>query len=239
MDNLQIWNSFADIDPQFTKQITGKDYTGTSPNPQYVIRCLTELFGPVGQGFGWRILEDGFQQLGDTHLHWCRIEFWHTSRDNTFEAYGQTKAAYVTSTGRHRVDEDAPKKSLTDAITKAASQIGIAANIFLGRWDDSRYVAQVNDEYRSKEQADAPPAPADPPFDPVACDERLRAGMAKLTHKDEATEWWRRETPALLALKEADLARYDKLRADLAAKKLPEKASAPSTDMIPGAFQEA
>ena len=34
-----------------------------------------------------------------------------------------------------RSDEDAPKKSLTDAIIKAASHLGIAANIFLGRWD--------------------------------------------------------------------------------------------------------
>ncbi len=25
-DNLQIWNRFADIDPQFTKPITGKAY---------------------------------------------------------------------------------------------------------------------------------------------------------------------------------------------------------------------
>jgi hypothetical protein len=74
-ENLAHWNRFADIDPKFTKPITGKDYSGTSPNPQYVIRCLTELFGPVGQGFGWRVLSEGFELMGDTHLHWCRIEF--------------------------------------------------------------------------------------------------------------------------------------------------------------------
>lgn len=205
MDHLQIWNRFADIDPKFAKPITGKDYTGISPNPQYMIRCLTELFGPVGQGFGWRILEDGFQQLGDTHLHWCRIEFWHTSRDNTFEAYGQTKAAYVTSKGFHRVDEDAPKKSLTDAITKAASQIGIAANIFLGRWDDSRYVAQVNGEYRSREQADAPTGPADvfkaatDDMNKAADMEALRAAWANLTDTQAwkgAPEKWRQKASA-------------------------------------------
>jgi hypothetical protein len=152
-DNLEHWNRFADIDPKFTKPITGKDYSGTSPNPQYVIRCLTELFGPVGQGFGWHVVADGFQDMGETTLHWCRIEFWHTDRSNTFEAYGQTKAAYMTKGGFHRVDEDAPKKSLTDAVIKAASQIGIAANIFLGRWDDQKYVAQVNQEYRKEEAA--------------------------------------------------------------------------------------
>lgn len=150
-DNLKIWQTFADIDPQFTKPITGKAYKGTSPNPQYVIMCLTNLFGPVGQGFGWEVLSDGFERLGDEVLHWCRIRFWHTSRENWFEAYGQTKAVLKTSNGP-RVDEDAPKKSLTDAIVKAASQLGIAANIFLGRWDDQKYVATVNEGFRDKEE---------------------------------------------------------------------------------------
>lgn len=153
MGNLDLWNKYADIDPAFTKKITGKDYSGTSPNPQYVVRCLTEMFGPVGKGFGWVVLAENFEPLGDTHLHWCRIRFWwrDDQGEHSVEEYGQTKAAYVTSQGKHRVDEDAPKKSLTDAIIKGASHLGIAANIFLGRWDDQKYVAQVNEEYRSAE----------------------------------------------------------------------------------------
>lgn len=148
-DNLKIWQAFADIDPQFTKPITGKAYKGTSPNPQYVIMCLTNLFGPVGQGFGWEVLKEEFTPLGEEVLHWCRIRFWHTTRDNYFDAYGQTKALLKTRNGL-MADEDAPKKSLTDAIIKAASQLGIAANIFLGRWDDAKYVAEVTQEYREK-----------------------------------------------------------------------------------------
>jgi hypothetical protein len=157
MDNLETWERFADIDPKFTKQITGKQYKGTSPNPQYVIRCLTELFGPVGQGFGWRVIAEDFTQLGGETLHWCRIEFWHTDRVNVVESYGQTKAAYITNGGKQMVDEDAPKKSLTDAIIKAASWVGIGSNIFLGRWDDQKYVAQVDAGYRAEDRAkDAP-----------------------------------------------------------------------------------
>lgn len=150
-DNLKIWNTFADIDPAYTKPITGKSYKGTSPNPQYVIRCLTEIFGPVGKGFGWEVLEDGFQPLGDEVLHWCRVRFWHEDRANCFESYGQTKALMKTRNGLMS-DEDAPKKSLTDAIVKAASHLGIAANIFLGRWDDQKYVATVNEGFRDKEE---------------------------------------------------------------------------------------
>lgn len=155
-DNLKIWQTFADIDPQFTKPITGKAYKGTSPNPQYVVQCLTELFGPVGKGFGWEVLKEEFTPLGEEVLHWCRIRFWHESRDNWFEAYGQTKALMKTRNGIMS-DEDAPKKSLTDAIVKAASHLGIAANIFLGRWDDQKYVASVADEYRERNEGETAP----------------------------------------------------------------------------------
>ena len=161
IENLKIWDAFSDIDPKFTKAITGKAYKGTSPNPQYVIKCLTELFGPVGIGFGWRVLAEEFIPLGPKTLHWCRIEFWHTNRSNTYESYGQTLAAYPTSGGSFMVDEDAPKKSLTDAIIKAASHVGIGASIFLGRWDDQKYVEAVNAEYRAEERSAAKPAAPD------------------------------------------------------------------------------
>lgn len=159
--NLSIWERFADIDPKFTKPISGRDYSGTSPNPQYVIRCLTELFGPVGKGFGWNVAAEDFKEMGGTYLHWCRIRFWWKDEDgvHSVEEYGQTKAAYVTSKGTMRVDEDAPKKSLTDAIIKGASHIGIAANIFLGRWDDQKYVSEVNKEFREEERQQKDAAP--------------------------------------------------------------------------------
>lgn len=166
-DNLRLWTRFADIDPQHTKPITGKAYKGTSPKPQYIVQLLTEMFGPVGQGFGWNVVAEGFTPLGDEVLHWCRIRFWWAEKEaaaleaNIFEAYGQTKALMKTKNGL-MMDEDAPKKSLTDAITKAASQIGIASNLFMGRWDDSRYVEAVNEEYRKaeREEAKAAAAPA-------------------------------------------------------------------------------
>lgn len=150
-DNLKLWDTFADIDPAFTKPITGKPYKGTSPNPHYIIRCLTELFGPVGKGFGWEVIADGFQPLGDEVLHWCRIRFWH-NECRGFESYGQTKAYMKTRNGL-LLDEDAPKKSLTDAVTKAAAQIGVASNIFLGRWDDNKYVAEVAERFATEKKA--------------------------------------------------------------------------------------
>ena len=216
MTNLDLWDRFADIDPKFTKAITGKPYKGTSPNPQYVIRCLTEMFGPVGKGFGWRVIAEEFTPLGAEVLHWCRIEFWHTDRANTFESYGQTKAAYQTKSSGFMVDEDAPKKSLTDAIIKAASQLGIASNIFLGRWDDQKYVAEVNAEYRAEER---------PAFDPVAAHDRIAKKLEACKTLTALVDAWTAEWPVTqeITAARADLgktltATKDRLKAELAPK---------------------
>ena len=150
MSNLELWDSVSDIDPAYTKPITGKDYSGTSPNPTYMIRLATEKFGSVGDGFGWEILDDGFKDFGDTTLHYCRVNFWWKGADGerkSFQNYGQTKAAYKTKGGYIKVDEDAPKKSMTDAIVKCLSHLGFASSIFLGLWDDSGYVIEVKDKF--------------------------------------------------------------------------------------------
>lgn len=184
MSNLDTWDKFADIDPKFTKPITGKAYKGTSPNPQYVIKCLTELFGPVGQGFGWDVVAEEFTPIGDEILHWCRIRFWHSNRENHWDSYGQTKALMKTRNG-FMTDEDAPKKSLTDAIIKAASQLGIAGNIFLGRWDDQKYIAQVDEQYREKENPTPTPAEAVASINAAMSLDELKAVFGQLysTHR--------------------------------------------------------
>lgn len=210
MDNLALWKQHEDIDPKFTKAIVGKPYKGTSPNPQYVIRCLTEMFGPVGQGFGWDVVAEAFEPLGVETLHWCRIKFWHTDRANTFDAYGQTKAVYPSKGGAVIVDEDAPKKSLTDAIVKAASQIGVAAGIFLGRWDDQKYVAEVAAEYREAEA---------PPFNAKAAADRLIAAFAKAKDTLALDEVWFAEKDTRGDIKDANEDEYARVSKAAAARK--------------------
>lgn len=207
MGNLDLWTRYEDIDPKFTKAITGKQYKGTSPNPQYVIRCLTDMFGPVGVGFGWRVVQEAFQPLGDETLHWCRIEFWHTDRTNTYEAYGQTKAAYPKRDGGFMVDEDAPKKSLTDAIIKAASHVGVAAGIFLGRWDDQKHVQEVNAEYRAAERQEA-----NPPFNPAAAADRIIAKLNRQTTDESLSAAWKEALDDMSEVNAAAPAEYERIK---------------------------
>lgn len=213
--NLDIWNKYADIDPKFTKKITGKPYQGTSPSPQYIIKCLTDMFGPVGKGFGWTVEREEFQPLGEEILHWCRIRFWWTDGDTiaSFESYGQTKALMKTKSGLMS-DEDAPKKSLTDAIVKAASQIGVAANIFLGRWDDQKYVAEVNADYRATEVKSSPR-----PEHAAAVSASINA-IGREKDRESLAAFWADlcRTSRAVAEDKAVIAAKDKRKAELSAK---------------------
>lgn len=179
MTNLRFWEKLETTDPKFVKPITGKSYKGNSPHPTWLVKRLTEVFGPVGHGFGWEVIFEQYVE-GQPHrimvsadtaqivrelMHELRILFWtrdpETGERGNWESYGSTKALYLSKQGQWIHDEDAAKKSLTDAVTKAASQTGSAADIFLGRWDDNKYVAEVAKEF-SGSSAEAPVTPAAP-----------------------------------------------------------------------------
>lgn len=77
-----------------------------------------------------------YQIIRET-THQVQIEFWQNvdGQRRTFSAFGATPMLYLSSKGKWICDEDAAKKSLTDAYTKAASWLGVVADIFLGLYD--------------------------------------------------------------------------------------------------------
>lgn len=146
----------------------GGGFSGTALNATYVMKRLTSAFGPLGKGWGYKVVAENFvpggpiidhdgQIIGNEVVHVLRVECWwrdaETNERCSAEQFGQT--TFVTKRdvkegGRvvritTATDEEAPKKSLTDAITKWASWLGIGADIHLGQWDDSRYVDAVRE----------------------------------------------------------------------------------------------
>ena len=161
-DNKALWQRVCVTDPKAVKPITGKQYSGNSPKPYWIVERLTDEFGPCGIGWGFTILNERFERFSDTDtLHVAVVRLWYMLGDKRgeFEQIGQTKATYTTSKGAFLLDEDAPKKSVTDALVKCASYLGFAGDIFSGRWDDSKYVAEANREWREREKAGATPEP--------------------------------------------------------------------------------
>lgn len=148
METMKLWRSVCVTDPGAVKAITGKQYKGNSPKPYWIIQRATEVFGPCGIGWGVEIVSERFERFGDESLHIAQVRVWYEyqGKRGQIEQMGQTRAEYTTSGGKHLVDEDAPKKSVTDGMVKCLSMIGFAGDIFSGQWDDSRYVEWAEQE---------------------------------------------------------------------------------------------
>jgi uncharacterized short protein YbdD (DUF466 family) len=54
------------------------------------------------------------------------------------------------------LDDEAPKKAMTDAMTKAFSHLGMSADVFLGKFDDSKYVEQMKEEFSQPQKIPQP-----------------------------------------------------------------------------------
>jgi hypothetical protein len=153
--NMALWDRVCVTDPAAVKPITGKQYKGNSPKPYWIVERLTAEFGPCGLGWGYTVLNERMERLTPTDvLHVALVRFWYMldGKRGEVEQIGQTKAVYEKSAGGFMVDEDAPKKSVTDALVKCASYIGFAGDIFSGRWDDSKYVAWAREQYEPEKQ---------------------------------------------------------------------------------------
>lgn len=149
--NTALWDRAFTTHTSAVKPITGKQYKGNSPKPYWIVQRLTEELGPCGHGWGMQIVQERFERLTDTDvLHVATVRLWYVldGKRGELEQMGQTKACYKTSSGSMLIDEDAPKKSVTDALVKCASYLGFAGDIFSGRWDDSKYVEHLKQEER-------------------------------------------------------------------------------------------
>ena len=167
--NMDLWGKVFVTDKAHVSEIKGKSYKGNSPRPYYLIQKATETFGPCGIGWGYRIVEQGTQEvrypepLGSTGNtverlminHWVLVEFWYKLdgvKSEPIQQYGGTKLSYRTSTGKQEFDEDAQKKSVTDALIKCMSCVGFAGDIFSGRWDDSKYHQEQEEKKQQQGQ---------------------------------------------------------------------------------------
>lgn len=153
MENKALWDAVRVTDPKAVKPITGKPYKGNSPKPYWLIERATEVFGPIGIGWGVTVKSERFERLSETDvLHVAVVSVWFMQdgkRSETFDQMGGTKAAYQSKNGLV-VDEDAGKKSVTDGMVKCLSMIGFAGDIFSGLWDDSKYVDWAAEQFKTK-----------------------------------------------------------------------------------------
>ena len=170
MNHLTLWNAVVSTDPNYTKKFTrGGGFSGTATNFVYLARKATEQLGPCGIGWGSKVLDERYERgaMLNEHehevVHVIRIVFWYMldGKRGEIESYGQTTFVGSNKNGSF-TDEEAPKKSLTDAMSKAMSWLGFGADIHLGLFDDNKYVNTLKREFGTGKSATVE-APAETP----------------------------------------------------------------------------
>lgn len=152
-DNLELWNALSKTDPKHTKPFNRSGgFKGTAIKPIWVIRQLTDRFGPAGTG--WGVNEPKFEVVhadGEI-LVYCTVSAWHGDRANVLFGVGGDKVQAKRSSGAF-CDDEAFKKAFTDAVNNAFKFIGIAGDIHMGMFEDDKYVTETKQEFAAQAQA--------------------------------------------------------------------------------------
>jgi hypothetical protein len=157
-NNLRIWDVLKKTDPRHTKSFSrGGGFKGTAVKPIWQIEQLTRMFGPCGVGWGFDKPEF---QIVDGHgvekLVYCTVSGWYipdpAKPDDVAHVFGVGGDKVIAQfSNKVANDDEAFKKAFTDAIGNAFKFIGIAADVHMGQFDDSKYVQDLQAEFVSNE----------------------------------------------------------------------------------------
>ena len=144
-DNLKLWKDVEKTNPKHTKNANVKGNKITSIRPQYQIYNATNQWGSYGSKWGFKNIELGYE-LKDVGLVTFKALFYYP--EGEFEILNTI--SIWRDGAQTKIDDEFAKKVETDSLTKALSKLGFNADVFMGRFDDLRYVEEVNKELNSK-----------------------------------------------------------------------------------------
>ena len=150
-DNSALWDILSRTDPKHTQQFKrGGGFSGTAIKPIWSFKRMTEEFGPCG--IGWGVTAPQFQVVpgpDGEQLVFCTAGIWYKRGDvqsETVYGVGGDKPVGKNKYGLN-TDDEAFKKSFTDAITNALKLIGVGADVHMGLFEDNKYVADMRREF--------------------------------------------------------------------------------------------
>jgi hypothetical protein len=142
MKTTELWDKVCTTDPSHTKHVNQRGGF-TAIDAYHQIHNATEVFGPVGKGWGWDyelIFQDGLL-IADITM------WWGGDKEQVVRQCG----ARSTHKRNGSVDEDAAKSAITDGLTKCLSYLGFNADVFLGKYDDNKYVQNLRQEKQQQQ----------------------------------------------------------------------------------------
>lgn len=144
-DNLKLWNQVEKTNPNYTKKANVKGNNITSIAPQFQIMNATEQFGVYGQTWGFRNMNIDYTLIDKGLVSFKAVFYFPGGEFETINSVALYRDNAMT-----KIDDNFAKKLETDTLTKALSKLGFNADIFLGKFDDVRYLAEVTEEFKPK-----------------------------------------------------------------------------------------
>jgi Holliday junction resolvase RusA-like endonuclease len=181
-NNMKLWDAVCETNPAHTKKVNfGRGFTAIDPMHQ--IKNATQQFGPAGQGWGWSVRDTKFLPTDQVAILVRLV----THDDCQVEQWGQC-SLYIDSK-KSKPDGDCMKKATTDGLTKCLSYLGFNADVFLGKFDDNKYVAEMEEKHSEQKKGIHVELSADDVDDPTAwIEERMNNLQKFVVHYKQPTQ---------------------------------------------------
>lgn len=143
MVNLDLWEKLAKPPKEALREIKGGRLAGkTDINPQWRLKAMTDAFGPIGIGWNYRVermwLEPGAEGTAAAFVV-VAVKYKYGDAWSE-EVHGSGGSMFVEKEKSGlRTSDEAYKMATTDALSVAMKQLGVAAAIYQGQWDGSKY----------------------------------------------------------------------------------------------------
>lgn len=171
MGNMDIYNAVSAVPDSAQKRITGGRLNGmTDINPMWRIRELTELFGPCGIGWKYKIVREWLETASTGEVGaFVDIELQYKITPDAdwsepIPGTGGSKFVAAEKGNNLRASDECYKMALTDAISVACKALGFGADIY---WASGR----------TKYNADTPEQ--DEEYTCAQCGKTIRDGKKK------------------------------------------------------------
>ena len=172
MENLTIWNALKQPPQEALKTIQGGRLKGkTDINPQWRYKAMTEQFGVCGVGWKYTIEKLWLEPSGDEICAFAAIGLsikvngeW----SDPTPGIGGSMILAKESSGLH-VNDECYKMAITDALSVAMKMIGVAADIYAGLFDGSRYIGDKQPAQKTTPARQATTPPESEKEEPPKC----------------------------------------------------------------------
>lgn len=140
---IKIYESLSRPPKDALRQIeAGKLKGKTDINPQWRYKAMTEKFGLVGCGWKYEIQKLWTEQgAGSEKLAFAQVAVFVKDGDKWSEpivGIGGSRLVQLEK-GAAVSNDEGYKMAVTDAFSTALKMLGVAADIYAGRWDGSKY----------------------------------------------------------------------------------------------------